>query len=69
MLNIFLKLQDKKQHLAIITEEEKQINGIITIEDIFEEIVGDIYDEVEDSQTLKYLLSRNKFPIKKYEKN
>jgi len=52
LLNIFLKLQDKKQHLAIITEEEKQINGIITIEDIFEEIVGDIYDEVEDSQTL-----------------
>lgn len=64
LLNIFVKLQEKKQHLAIISDIEGNFLGIITLEDIIEEIVGDIFDEVEESQALKLLLSRSRIPIK-----
>jgi putative hemolysin len=64
LLNIFVKLQEKKQHLAIISNVEGEFLGIITLEDIIEEIVGDIFDEVEDTTSLKMLLSRTRIPIK-----
>lgn len=64
LLNIFVKLQEKKQHLAIISNNEGEFLGIITLEDIIEEIVGDIVDEVEDPSTIKLLLSRTRIPIK-----
>lgn len=65
LLNIFLKLQDKKQHLAIISNEEGIFLGIITLEDIIEEIVGDIFDELEETSALKMILSRSRMPVKK----
>jgi putative hemolysin len=64
VLAIFKRLQVKRQHLAVIVEKETFL-GIITIEDIIEEVVGDIYDEVEDSKTLKMFLTRNKVSIKR----
>ncbi len=64
LLNIFLKLQEKRQHLAVIRGSENHFLGIITLEDIIEEIVGEIQDEVQDSSTLKLLLSKNRRPLK-----
>ena len=64
LLNIFLKLQEKKQHLAIISDKEGIFLGIITLEDIIEEIMGDIFDEVEESTALRMLLARTRIPIK-----
>lgn len=43
--SIFNKMQQKKNHLAIIVDEYGQTSGIITMEDILEEIVGNILDE------------------------
>lgn len=64
LLNIFIKLQEKRQHLAIINDKEDEFLGIITLEDIIEEIVGDIHDEVEESPTLKMFLARSRIPFK-----
>ncbi len=42
---IFKKLQPKKNYMAIILNDYERFTGIITIEDLVEEIVGNIYDE------------------------
>ncbi len=40
-------MQKKKIHMAIVIDEYGEISGIITMEDLLEEIVGNIYDEFD----------------------
>ena len=51
MLRLF---QKEKQHMAIVVDEYGGTSGLVTLEDIIEEIIGDIRDEFDDETEIDF---------------
>ena len=47
---LFREMQTRKQHMSIVIDEYGGTSGLITMEDLLEEIVGNIYDEFDPSE-------------------
>lgn len=63
-VDIMLKdFQQKRLHMAVVADEYGGTAGIVTMEDILEEIVGDILDEYDDDEKEVSEISENKFMI------
>jgi len=61
LLKVF---QQKKQHLAVVIDEFGGTEGIVTLEDILEELVGEIQDEEDEEERIVDKVGENVFWVK-----
>ena len=59
--DLLKEFQEKKIHLAVVVDEYGGTSGIVTLEDVIEEIVGDISDEFDDDNLVYSKLDENNF--------
>ena len=58
---LFHEFQKRRQHLAIVVDERGETAGLITMEDILEEIVGDIVDEQDQEEKMIKVIGKNEW--------
>ena len=59
--DLMAEFQEKKVHLAVVVDEYGGTSGLISLEDIIEEIVGDISDEFDDEDLMYSKLDENNY--------
>jgi putative hemolysin len=59
--DLMVEFQEKKIHLAIVVDEYGGTSGVVSLEDIIEEIVGDISDEFDDDDLIYSKLDAHNF--------
>jgi len=59
--DLMAEFQEKKVHLAVVVDEYGGTSGLISLEDIIEEIVGDISDEYDDEGLIYSKLDNNNY--------
>ena len=59
--DLLKEFQETKIHLAIVIDEYGGTSGILTLEDILEEIVGDISDEFDEEETIYSKIDENNY--------
>ena len=61
--DLLVEMQKRRNHLAVVVDQYGGGVGIITIEDILEEIVGEIEDEYDEDKKLYRKTGKNKYIV------
>ena len=61
--DLFREMQESRKQMAIVVDEYGQTSGLVTMEDIMEEIVGNILDEYDKEERLIARIGDGKFRI------
>src|SRR5438094_9738911 len=61
---LFREMQQRKTHMAIVVDEFGDVAGLVTIEDLLEEIVGEIADEYDRGEPLVEPVDDNTLRVK-----
>lgn len=59
--DLMVEFQNKKVHLAVVVDEYGGTSGLVSLEDVIEEIVGDISDEYDDDDLIYTKLDDNNY--------
>ncbi len=59
--DIMEEMQKSKSHMAVIVDQYGGTQGIVTMEDIIEELVGEIYDETDEEDVSCLQISENEY--------
>jgi len=59
--DLMVEFQEKKVHLAVVVDEYGGTSGLVSLEDVIEEIVGDISDEFDDDDLIYSKLDDNNY--------
>jgi putative hemolysin len=60
LLSVLRLLQARRSHMGIVIGHDRMPLGIVTLEDILEEVLGDLYDEDDDRAVERLLATRGK---------
>jgi CBS domain containing-hemolysin-like protein len=61
---LFTKLLWEKRHMAIVVDEYGSLQGVVTLEDLLEELVGEIYDETDKAPQEVKVFSENRITVR-----
>jgi CBS domain containing-hemolysin-like protein len=57
------EFQEKKMHMAIVVDEYGGTSGLVTLEDVIEEVVGEIWDEFDREEESINKIAKDKFLV------
>ncbi|NWO27021.1 MULTISPECIES: hemolysin family protein [Leptotrichia] len=60
---LFNEMQLEKKHITILIDEYGGFSGIVTLEDLIEEVMGNIDDEFDDEDLSIHQISKNKYLV------
>jgi len=61
--DLFDEFQEKRMHFAVVIDEHGKTSGIVTMEDVLEEIVGEIEDETDEREDKIQKMEKNVYLV------